>query len=768
MKLTQDTTPVETGVAVEAPKQFKIAASKEAFKILSSGLYNNKKLAIIRELSCNAYDAHVAAGKKDVPFEIHLPTAWESFFSVKDNGIGLSHDEVINLYTTYFGTNKSESNDFVGALGLGSKSPFCYTEGFTVTSRYQGKTRIYSCFIDQNGMPAVQLQEENDTPDEVNGLEVMFPVNQNDIWEFENQAKTALEFFDPKPILNTSIECDSYEYIVKTSKWGLRKDRQTKHGSGIRAIQGMVQYAVGAIDESRLSTTQEAAIRLPLDIFFNIGDLAVAASRETLSNDERTIGNILKELDGIKESLLQSVKDEITKCTTHWEARLKVFSMINTEGIGRLVNDAWNRGELDGSFPGLVRTAPKINILDYPNVELFAFFHRYSGNQKARVGRDPKKFVAGESRGWYDVEFKIEQGSVFVINDLGFGGEKYINQIIRGVSKYRTAYFITRRNKNISVVDVKKEGLKIVEALGGPPVLYLTNLRAQYQENYPTIKQPSTPVRKLLIFDTQTKVTHKRDGYTVQGWNLGWSDATKAILPSGTKYYVPIKRLEPQTGDIYFGHAEEFQRFILAVRGTGLFGLTKNDEIYGIPIGTTPLPKGKDWVEFTSHVFKQVPKIMDASMELALSLHLKPLHTHIEPVIKSLGESPRLSQSSPLQIFCSEIAKARKGDERVIEKLAIVIQKAISCNLYTPKNLTDFAAKWKEVEKEYPLLGSLNSLYYWDNDEDCTVKGSVVYEYINYIRLVDEERERQLSVVEPNLVHSDTEENNESSICIER
>ena len=94
MKLAMNDSPVDTGGALTAPTPFRIAANKEAFRILSSGLYNDKKLAIIRELSCNAYDSHVMAGKADVPFELHLPTVFEPYFSIKDFGVGLSDVQV--------------------------------------------------------------------------------------------------------------------------------------------------------------------------------------------------------------------------------------------------------------------------------------------------------------------------------------------------------------------------------------------------------------------------------------------------------------------------------------------------------------------------------------------------------------------------------------------------------------------------------------------------------------------------------------------------
>jgi hypothetical protein len=52
---------------------YTIEASAKAFSILSDGLYSNKIRAVIRELSTNAYDAHVEAGKPKVPFNVTMP-----------------------------------------------------------------------------------------------------------------------------------------------------------------------------------------------------------------------------------------------------------------------------------------------------------------------------------------------------------------------------------------------------------------------------------------------------------------------------------------------------------------------------------------------------------------------------------------------------------------------------------------------------------------------------------------------------------------------
>lgn len=70
-------------------QQFNIQASAKAFQILSDNLYSNKIEAVIRELVCNAVDAHKANNNHE-PVQVILPTSLHPSFDVIDNGTGLS------------------------------------------------------------------------------------------------------------------------------------------------------------------------------------------------------------------------------------------------------------------------------------------------------------------------------------------------------------------------------------------------------------------------------------------------------------------------------------------------------------------------------------------------------------------------------------------------------------------------------------------------------------------------------------------------------
>ena len=332
--------------SIQQENQFSIKASSHAFEILSSGLYSDKILAIVRELSANALDSHIAANTPDVPIEIKLPSLLDSTFYVKDFGVGLTHEQIVGswtinsngekvyvggLYNTYFESTKQDSNDFIGALGLGSKSPFCYTDNFMVESRQHGISRIYSCFKDEYGLPAVTLLSENDTT-EPNGLTVTLTTKAADENKFKQAAKIALRHYDTPPNI---IGCSNFEipkikYIMSGSNWKIRSD-DSANVKGLHIVQGVISYPIDAniLEQQNISNITKQLIRVNMDIYVTIGEVEVAASRESLSYDPRTISNLVKLIENIAKELCEIVQQQFDQCTTKWQVG-ELYNNLNT------------------------------------------------------------------------------------------------------------------------------------------------------------------------------------------------------------------------------------------------------------------------------------------------------------------------------------------------------------------------------------------------------------------------------------------------------
>ncbi len=317
MRITNNTQTLERG-GVGEESTFRIKANARAFSILSSNLYADKIKAVIRELSCNAWDSHVAAGKQDTPFDVHLPNSMEPWFSVTDYGLGLSHEQVMDLYTTYFSSTKSDSNDYVGALGLGSKSPFAYTNGFDVVSTFNGEQHSYAMFINEAGEPSVaKLGVQNTTAP--NGVMVKLPVKRDDMGTFCQTAAEVFMWFTNQPVVSGNSNYRQ-RVITRTQEgdgWYLR-DEDRYYRSGAVARMGSVAYP---IKSSQLNGRYASLLHLPLVIEFKIGELDVAASREELSYDPTTIGVLERRLKLVLQNIQDVVSKQFEDAPTLWEAR---------------------------------------------------------------------------------------------------------------------------------------------------------------------------------------------------------------------------------------------------------------------------------------------------------------------------------------------------------------------------------------------------------------------------------------------------------------
>jgi HSP90 family molecular chaperone len=164
---------------------FSVEMNSTLFDMLSSKVYTDKVLAVIREWSTNAIDACIEANKP-IKYQIHLPTMLETFFSIRDYGTGLSKEDVIGLYSTVGASTKRDYNDFNGVFGIGRISGLAYSDSFTVTSFYDGVKSAYLVTSNQ-GIPTMAHLGDTKTKEE-NGLELKINVLPADIKEFSKKS----------------------------------------------------------------------------------------------------------------------------------------------------------------------------------------------------------------------------------------------------------------------------------------------------------------------------------------------------------------------------------------------------------------------------------------------------------------------------------------------------------------------------------------------------------------------------------------------------
>lgn len=297
MKLETNYGKIE-GSGIMETSAFKMKASPVAFEILSKSLYSDPKRAVLREVGCNAYDGHVAAGNQDVPFEVKLPNKIDPQLYIKDFGIGLDHDEVVNLMTTYFSSSKSSSNEFIGCMGLGSKSPFAYTDSFTIVANKGGVSRTYVAYKGEAGEPQVSLMAENEAaPDWQTGVMVGFPVKPEHHQQFVELARDVFRYFKVPPrILGADIAFAKPVYHLVGSNFGIKLEGTSN------VTMGNVAYPL-KVFETNDDQVRLFLERFKIDLTLPIGSVAVAASREELHYDKHTLKSLELAIKGVMSEL---------------------------------------------------------------------------------------------------------------------------------------------------------------------------------------------------------------------------------------------------------------------------------------------------------------------------------------------------------------------------------------------------------------------------------------------------------------------------------
>jgi hypothetical protein len=318
-------------VGILHEQSFSINFDAKMARILADGLYSDKVQSVIRELSCNAWDSHVMAGRVDTPFLVHFPTTLEPWFSVQDFGTGLSHDQVLEIYTRYGASTKTNSNEVIGQLGLGSKSPFALTSAFTVVTRKDGVENHYSMYRNERGMPCVAQLGQGLT-NEPNGVTVQVPVRAEQRREFMDKAREVYKWFPIKPTVVgiDDLKIPKIEWAYQGASWRIRKAPERGWGYGDKravALMGMVAYPLDRTAFDGLDKAHMAMLSLGAVLEFSIGDLEVAANREALGYDERTVANIRARLDVMISELGAQFEQQISSAPTEYEAR-KRFSEI--------------------------------------------------------------------------------------------------------------------------------------------------------------------------------------------------------------------------------------------------------------------------------------------------------------------------------------------------------------------------------------------------------------------------------------------------------
>jgi len=322
---------------IDSGIQATINVSPKAFKVLFD-LYANKLESICRELMANCYDAHVSVGLNQ-PFvaevvENSILDKQDPFLRFRDHGPGISKEDIQRVYMRFFESTKNDSNSQVGAFGLGAKSPWCYTEVYTVKSYQRGMACTYALYLDASGYPNCALVSE-DLSEEPTGLEVVVPLKEGDV----HQARSVLKSLTIGYLLNGTENRPLNQTVAMPEKFIDFEGLQIYKMPGkVSILYGVTLYSLDNSVLQRLLDRGSQNLRDAYEDFkqideavtFNIsalvhaplGMLDLVPSRESLSYDEKSLVAILSIIEAQAENYIRAYNEKFSSRSSFKLARL--------------------------------------------------------------------------------------------------------------------------------------------------------------------------------------------------------------------------------------------------------------------------------------------------------------------------------------------------------------------------------------------------------------------------------------------------------------
>lgn len=347
-------------------KQVNCTIDAEDMRYVASLLrnnYSNTQLAVVREISANALDANKEANSTR-PIEIKLPTQLNSTFSVRDFGGGLSEEDVLGLYSKYGKSTKRESNNYIGAFGIGKFAPLSYGENFTCVSYHGGMKKSYNVFVnDDDDTKIAKLHEE--PSNEPTGLIIEVAVADSDRDNFRQIVTKFFRFFDDSE-MPKFIGFEENESVVKPKttlesaegNWFVIEDdggHNYYYNRKAHVIMGRVVYPLDpeainvdnfiSNDNSR-KVVKEMIREGNFYLRMPIGSIKLHHSREALEYNKSTQKALCRALFVASQDILEIAKLKLADSADLFEAKVNHASIVNSlnHSLRNLFDNAfeWN------------------------------------------------------------------------------------------------------------------------------------------------------------------------------------------------------------------------------------------------------------------------------------------------------------------------------------------------------------------------------------------------------------------------------------------
>jgi hypothetical protein len=314
----KDTTfEVDSGFTGEKTRLYVSPGALVHIMDVLTNLYEDSLAAVIREYPVNALDSHIEAGNTN-PIKITTPNVLSPLFIVEDEGVGLSLDELRDVYCGYGESTKRASNQVTGMLGLGSKSALAYTHQFIVEAIKSG-VRV-TAIISRTDDGAAEMQViDTAATEKPNGVKISVAMSPSSA--LDSKIEDFFRWWEPGTVL-VNGEAPKHalgDYDKLTTRLYVSRSNHAIHdGWHHLLVMGGVSYPVKLPDDIQSNI---APFKVDTVILAPIGSVSITPSREALNyENEATQRFIEQTFNGAYDAMIKQTGDDINKCATPFEA----------------------------------------------------------------------------------------------------------------------------------------------------------------------------------------------------------------------------------------------------------------------------------------------------------------------------------------------------------------------------------------------------------------------------------------------------------------
>jgi hypothetical protein len=550
---------------------FTIEVNESMFQMLTSNVYNDPILAVIREWSTNACDACIVA-EKEVKFDVHLPTEDELYFSVRDYGTGLPPEDIVGLFSNLGASTKRGSNQLNGTFGIGRMAGLAVSDGFSIESFYKGTCYSYAISV-QNGVPVtISLGDRATT--EPNGLKLSVAVEVEDEYHYTPKAVSLYKYFDYKPTLNLPnlcIELDITEHI--SDDWFI-KTTNDRYDSTNYVVMSQIAYAIPG--DSKINTQGFRCLVMKAEP----GTVAFNPGRESLSLTKETVKYLNTRFTEIKDEYVQSA----------------LVALSNGKG-DKEINSIYNK---------LVEVAPyevtqEIIVKPFYSSYLQDMASRRFANRVFSTDEFQdscnRKVTLSHKGAYYKNAKLMSEDNPLLVNtflnvhhvlvDLKTKFKAALNHRFDNVA---VVYWL--RQDKVEIEDFLEEAKKAIKDMGLEYEL-ASNIVNKYSKSHPTIEKLSTEREGLYA---------SKLNYNKSGFNKSFSiDADTA--DTGRYLYIKLNNTTPELRHNSF----TLEDFMLAY--TTLEKVNSMPRIRGVAKKYQAIADDlPNWVDFEDYILEKVKK----------------------------------------------------------------------------------------------------------------------------------------------------------------